>query len=875
MPKYRSEGVKQKADQAKQRARDIIAMPPGPAQERFDLATELSEVNLIGYARKVLEKADLDTASPELRSSVLRQLAVLTAKDKELPLDTRLNKAEAMLKELLGETPATQVAVRQDIYGSLGGVFKQRWYAFGLVSDLRLSLNNYEEGYKLGVNPTYGAYVAVNAAFVLDLLNQNAQPGIEVVAEGGRESPQSIRQKVIAVLAPEVAGHPPAGLYTILGTLTEAYLGTGDLKSAESSATAAALAPHHPWETESTVRQLAQLVRIRAQKRGVAADDLDQSSEWLAVKPLLGKSAVGAGSFLHGKVGLALSGGGFRASLYHIGVFAKLAEFDMLRHVEVISSVSGGSIVAAYYYLKLKKLLELKADTDITRADYVTLVAEMERDFLAGIQKNLRTRMLLSSSSNLKVLYSRLSSTTHRLADLYDGVLYSPLKGPKNINDLLIAPAGEADNFYPLYDNWGRAAKVPILILNSTALNTCHNWQFTASYMGEPPLRAVDAEIDSNDRFRRMYYDSAPEEYQKFPLANAVAASACVPGLFDPLLLDRLYEDPETKDTYDVELVDGGVFDNQGVTSLLDQDCSVLLVSDACGQTGIEEAPDTSHFGSMSRSNNILMARVREAQYLLLASLKNAHLLRGIMYVHLKKGLEARPIDWLGCDDPSQPPDNSPKTTYGVRRDVQKALADIRTDLDSFSDVEADSLMYSGYRMTDQEFRACISGFNTDGPQEDWRFLAIGPIAGATSITKDLTKLRKALAIAHNQGGKALEVLLGKRWALWLSLPALAILVWIGLKFSGWYPYPPVRLVAWIVGAAVVVKIIEFGLAKLLRYHNSVLQVLASLVLALVGWLVVGIYVLVFDPIYLRYGPKYRRPQQPPPPAQKAASAGG
>ncbi|MCP5188758.1 MAG: hypothetical protein H6991_13405, partial [Pseudomonadales bacterium] len=36
-----------------------------------------------------------------------------------------------------------------------------------------------------------------------------------------------------------------------------------------------------------------------------------------------------------GKLGLALSGGGFRAALFHIGVLARLAECDLLRHVAV------------------------------------------------------------------------------------------------------------------------------------------------------------------------------------------------------------------------------------------------------------------------------------------------------------------------------------------------------------------------------------------------------------------------------------------------------------------------------------------------------------------------------------------------------------
>ncbi|MFV2057835.1 MAG: patatin-like phospholipase family protein, partial [Thiohalomonadales bacterium] len=49
------------------------------------------------------------------------------------------------------------------------------------------------------------------------------------------------------------------------------------------------------------------------------------------------------------RLGLSLSGGGFRASFFHLGTLARMAEHGMLRHVEVISTVSGGSIVGAAY----------------------------------------------------------------------------------------------------------------------------------------------------------------------------------------------------------------------------------------------------------------------------------------------------------------------------------------------------------------------------------------------------------------------------------------------------------------------------------------------------------------------------------------------
>ena len=104
----------------------------------------------------------------------------------------------------------------------------------------------------------------------------------------------------------------------------------------------------------------------------------------------LGNDLTGVRSAFVGKVGLALSGGGFRASFFHIGVLARLAELDVLRHVEVLSCVSGGSIVGAYYYLEVQQLLETRADSQISRQDYVDIVQRLEQHFLRGVQCNIR-----------------------------------------------------------------------------------------------------------------------------------------------------------------------------------------------------------------------------------------------------------------------------------------------------------------------------------------------------------------------------------------------------------------------------------------------------------------------------------------------------
>jgi NTE family protein len=49
------------------------------------------------------------------------------------------------------------------------------------------------------------------------------------------------------------------------------------------------------------------------------------------------------------RIGLALSGGGFRATCFGLGCLRALHDQDLLQHVKVISGVSGGSVLAALY----------------------------------------------------------------------------------------------------------------------------------------------------------------------------------------------------------------------------------------------------------------------------------------------------------------------------------------------------------------------------------------------------------------------------------------------------------------------------------------------------------------------------------------------
>ena len=49
-------------------------------------------------------------------------------------------------------------------------------------------------------------------------------------------------------------------------------------------------------------------------------------------------------------IGLALSGGGFRATVFHLGVLARLAREKRLEEVTFLSTVSGGSLCVGLVY---------------------------------------------------------------------------------------------------------------------------------------------------------------------------------------------------------------------------------------------------------------------------------------------------------------------------------------------------------------------------------------------------------------------------------------------------------------------------------------------------------------------------------------------
>src|SRR5262249_21465227 len=209
----------------------------------------------------------------------------------------------------------------------------------------------------------------INAAFVLDVLAYQEQSeakqsnSFSTYAAARRAEAMEMRREVIQVLKQLAAVDPKLeNKWWFAATIAEAHFGLGEFDEALTWLTkASAVKGVAEWEKQSTTRQLARLARLQSNE-----NDKD-SPAVRTFRTFLNGNDDAVRSAFAGKVGLALSGGGFRASLFHIGVLAKLAELDMLRHVEVLSCVSGGSIVGAHYYLEVRRLLETKRDAAITR----------------------------------------------------------------------------------------------------------------------------------------------------------------------------------------------------------------------------------------------------------------------------------------------------------------------------------------------------------------------------------------------------------------------------------------------------------------------------------------------------------------------------
>ena len=240
---------------------------------------------------------------------------------------------------------------------------------------------------------------------------------------------------------------------------------------------------------------------------------------------------------------VAFSGGGTRAAAFAYGVLQELAETEiiteedsrpLLKEIDMISSVSGGSFTSAYYGLHGDRIFE-----------------DFEDRFL---RQNVEGHLLWMLAN--PVNWFRLASSVYGKADMAAGYY----------DKILFDNATFADMNRP---------DAPVVIINSTDLTTGMRIPFTMPY-----------------------FDALCLDLQQYSVARAVTASSSVPGLFSPITLKNhagscgfvkpawlleaaedggttyrkleakyllKYLDPAERPW--LQLVDGGVSDNLGLRS--------------------------------------------------------------------------------------------------------------------------------------------------------------------------------------------------------------------------------------------------------------------------------------------------------------------
>lgn len=277
-----------------------------------------------------------------------------------------------------------------------------------------------------------------------------------------------------------------------------------------------------------------------------------------------------------------------------MGTLRKLYEMGYLSQVDVISTVSGGSIVGAYYCL------------NVGQKPY----PQIEQEMIGILSQKSVIRYILCSGRFLWVallLLLLLGSSIFLLFTPYKWLAPIPvlvlLFLIVRFQFRLLPVSKIIERAYDAFFYHGAPlgklpAEKPELVINSTNIQTSRLFTFSRKKMG-----------DSS-------YPDVVFKPENFPLSRAVMASSCVPFAFTPVgIASEFYENPTQAIVANPVLVDGGVYDNQGIHKLTPRQggCQTVLVSDAGNKLPFQDAYNNV-FVLLIRTMDVFMARIKHFQ---------------------------------------------------------------------------------------------------------------------------------------------------------------------------------------------------------------------------------------------------------------------
>ncbi len=267
---------------------------------------------------------------------------------------------------------------------------------------------------------------------------------------------------------------------------------------------------------------------------------------------------------LSDRIALCLSGGGYRAMLFHVGGILRLNELGLLRTLDRVSSVSGGSITAGVLAAAWSKLTW---SADDVAADLGPLLVSPLRAL---------ARTTIDEHAVVAGLFRPDQTIGERVTAAYDDHLFHGL----TLQDLPDAGHG------------------PRFVINATNVQTGKLFRFSRPFAGD--------------------YTVGLWREPTIALADAVAASSAFPpilsphtvrpsGRFDPATAGP-NDDPALRE--EIWLSDGGVYDNLGLETAWKR-YRTILVSDGGGALEVEERPKRDWARHGIRVTEIIDGQVR------------------------------------------------------------------------------------------------------------------------------------------------------------------------------------------------------------------------------------------------------------------------
>lgn len=373
------------------------------------------------------------------------------------------------------------------------------------------------------------------------------------------------------------------------------------------------------------------------------------------------------------ETGLCFSGGGYRAALFSLGSLWRLNELGWLRKLDVLTSVSGGSILNGVLATRWSELDWSSNDANAVATNFEPLIARPLRA-LAG--------QTLDVSAGIEGLISLFDSIPDKLTKKYDEHLFHEAR---------------LDSI-PHFEK----GRTPRFIFYATSLQTGSSVRIEKKRLADYRL----GEIPNPD----------------LSVARVVCASSAFPPILSPVELKvepHLWRDfPEgpapLADRQDLKsrllLTDGGVYDNMGLEAIWDR-CKTVLVSDAGAPLQVDSTPPTEWTRQTIRVLDIITEQTRALRKRwLLQQYEQAHAtpvqdatqLRGKLGTYW--GITT-PIDNYGLAD-SMTRDN----------ETTRELRNIRTRLSEFTSREQGRLINWGYALADAGMRRYVIPQNSLPP---------------------------------------------------------------------------------------------------------------------------------------------------------------